>query len=113
MTLGLAGTQSSFTRPVVALFAILLLWGLYDDSTFGDPYAITLLHGYDHPIQPGVPTPSGSKTRARGSFVENTLNVEVNANLGCPVPALSSMVNREQGMGVGTGHSADLGQGHI
>lgn len=112
MTLGLAGTQSSFTRPVVALFAILLLWGLYDDSTFGDPYAITLLHGYDHPIQPGVPTPRGSRTLAMGIFKANTVNVELNANLGCPVPALSSIVKLEHGVGVGTGHNPLL-HGHI
>lgn len=112
MTLGLPGTQSSFTRPVVALFAILLLWGLYDDSTFGDPYAITLLHGYDHPIHPGVPTPSGSKTRATGSLAANTVNVDVKANLGCPIPALSSIVKFEHGIGVGTGHNPLL-HGHI
>ncbi len=45
-------------------------------------------------------------------FKANTVNVELNANLGCPVPALSSIVKLEHGVGVGTGHNPLL-HGHI
>ena len=66
--------------PTLLRVAMFLHLGLYDDSTVGDPYAIILLHGYDQPKKPGVPTPKGSKTRATGSFKANTVSVDVNAN---------------------------------
>jgi hypothetical protein len=80
----------------------------HPDQTVIDPYATTLLQGYDHP---GNPTPNGSRILITSLFRANVKRVVGYAVLECPTP-LSSRVSTEHGIGVGTGHTA-LPQGHI